>query len=127
MKVKEMMNKAVAIEHNITLKEAAKIMSSRNIGCLVIIRNGKVVGIVTERDIMRNISNLNEKISSIMARKVITISPDDDIDDAALLMTKHKIRRLPVVDSESGELVGIITSTDLIAHSEDISEEFFFD
>lgn len=126
MKIKEIMNKAVAVDHNITLKQAAKIMSNKNIGCLIAVKGTKILGILTERDIMKNISNSNERIASIMAKKVITIDKEDDIDEAALLMTKNKIRRLPVVD-ENKKLIGIVTSTDLLANSEDISEEFLFD
>ena len=126
MKVEEVMNKAVAVDHNITLKDAAKLMSDKNIGSLIAVKGDKILGILTERDIMNNISNLGAKISTVMARKVITIDKEEDIDEAALLMTKNKIRRLPVVD-DNRRLVGIITSTDLIAHSEDISEEFLFD
>ncbi len=126
MKVEEVMNKAVAVDHNITLKDAAKLMSDKNIGSLIAVKGDKILGILTERDIMNNISNLGAKISTVMARKVITIDREEDIDEAALLMTKNKIRRLPVVDNDK-RLVGIITSTDLIAHSEDISEEFLFD
>lgn len=125
MKIKEIMNKAIAIDHNITLKEAAKIMSDKNIGSLIAFKGEKILGIITERDVLNNISNLNAKISTIMAKKVITIEQEEDIDEAALLMTKNKIKRIPVV--KDGKLMGIITATDLIANSEDISDEFLFD
>jgi CBS domain-containing protein len=61
-----------------------------------------------------------------MTEKVITISQSENLDVAALLMSKNKIRRLPVIAND-GELVGLITSTDLIAHSEDLNDEFLFD
>jgi len=125
MKVKGAMNKAIAVEHNITLHEAADIMSHKNIGSLIAVKKGQILGIVTERDVMKNLSKLDSKIGTVMARKVVTINEDSDLDEAALLMAKNKIRRLPV--TRNGELVGMITSTDLIAHSEEISEEFLFD
>jgi len=126
MRVKEVMNDAVGVDHDISLKAAAKIMSDKNIGSLVVVKGSKVIGIVTERDVMKNLSNLSRKILSIVAKQVITIEQNDDIDDAALLMAQHKIRRLPVLDKQ-GNLVGIVTSTDLIAHSDDLNEDFLFE
>jgi len=68
MKVKEIMNKAVVVDHNISVREAAKIMSDRNIGSLIILKSSKIIGIITERDIMKNISSLSKGISSIMSK-----------------------------------------------------------
>lgn len=126
MRVKEVMNKAIAIEHNISLKGAAKLMSDKNIGSLVVVKWNSIAGIITERDIIKNVFNLDKKLFAVMPKKVITINQNQDIDEAAALMSKNKIRRLPVVN-DCEKLVGIITSTDLIAHSEDISDEFLFD
>ncbi len=125
MQVKEIMNKAVVIEHDVSVKEAAKIMSSRNIGSLIFLKNNKIKGIITEKDILRNISSLNKKISSIMSKNVITINQDESLDNAALLMTEKKIKRLPVMNNE--KLVGIITATDIIANSDLLNEDFFFE
>ena len=127
MKVKEVMNNAAAIEQDAYVKQAVKIMSDKNIGSLIIVKNKDIVGIITERDILKNISSLNSRVSSVMSKKVITISANSELDEAARLMSKNKIRRLPVIDPASGKLSGIITSTDLIAHSEDIEDEFLFD
>jgi CBS domain-containing protein len=126
MKVKEVMNKAIAVDHDITLKQASKIMSDKNIGSLVAIKNGMVVGILTERDILKNISNVEKPIYSIMSKKVYTIDSEDDLDNAAITLTKYKIKRLPVIGKD-GRLMGIITSTDLIAHSDELNEDFLFD
>jgi len=125
MKVKEVMNTAVAVDHDISVKEAAQIMSDKNIGSVVAIKKGKILGIVTEKDIIRNVENIKKKILSIMTRDVVTIEQDDDLDEAAILMKKNCIKRLPV--TKNGELVGIITSTDLIANSDELNEEFLFD
>ena len=119
------MNKAIVVDHDISLKEAAKIMSDKNIGSLVVIKGENIYGIVTEHDIMTNANNLNKKISSIMSKNVLTINENEDIDEAALVLCKNKIKRLPVVDKDE-KLVGIITSTDLIAHSDELNEEFLF-
>lgn len=124
MQIKEIMNKAIAVDHDISIKEAAKIMSDKGIGSLVVVKSGKILGIVTEKDIVDNVSRLDKKISSVMARNVETIEADEEIDNAARLMKENKIKRLPVMDD--GKLAGIITVTDLIANSNDLNEDFFF-
>lgn len=125
MKVNDIMNKAIAVEHEISLKEAAQIMSKRNIGSLIVLKKDKIAGIITERDIMKNICSIDKKISSVMSKNVITIDHDDSIDNTALLMTGHKIKRLPVL--EKGKLIGIITATDIVANSDILNEDFLLD
>ncbi len=125
MKVKELMNEVVAIEKDMTLKEAAKLMSNKNIGSVVVVSGKKILGIITERDIVTNASNLGKGVKAAMTKSVFTIRPDEEIDNAAILMKKHKIHKVPVVEDD--ELVGIVTATDLIAHSDDLDEDFFFE
>lgn len=125
MKVKEIMNKAIAIDHDISVKEAAKIMSTRNIGSLIVLKKNKIVGIMTERDIIKNISILGKKTSSAMSKSVVTIDHNESLDNAALIMTQKQIKRLPITDKD--KLVGVITATDIIANSDVLNEDFFFD
>jgi CBS domain-containing protein len=125
MKVKEIMNKAFVVDDDISLKAAAKMMSDKNIGCLTVMKNDKIAGIITEKDVMKNVSRLGDRISGIMSRDVTTIGKNDTLEEAAEIMAQKKIKRLPVVNK--GELVGIITATDILAHSDDLNEEFFFD
>jgi signal-transduction protein with cAMP-binding, CBS, and nucleotidyltransferase domain len=125
MRIKDVMNKAIAIDHDMTIKEAAKIMSDKNIGSLIVVDDDRIKGIITERDVLHNITDLGKKVSNVIGYNVITIDEDETIDEAALIMSKNKIRRLPV--TEDGKLVGMITSTDLIAHAEDLGEEFLLD
>jgi CBS domain-containing protein len=125
VKIKEVMNEVVAIEKDMTLKAAAKLMSDKNIGSLVVINGEKIVGIITERDIVTNASNLGKGVKAAMTKNVFTIGPNEELDNAAILMNKHKIHRIPVVEND--KLVGIITATDLIAHSDDLDEEFLFE
>jgi CBS domain-containing protein len=74
---------------------------------------------------MRNVSKLGNKVTSVMSRSVKTIGPEDDINAAAGMMSRYKIKRLPVIRDK--KLVGIITATDVLAHSEGFGgEEFFF-
>ena len=125
MKIKEVMNKAFAVDHDISIKEAAKILSENNIGSLIAVKGSKITGIITEKDIIENISNSGKKISSVMAKKVVTVNQEEDIDEAAMIMAKNKIKRLPVVD-KNGDLLGIITATDLLANSDELNEDFMF-
>ncbi|MCX6748724.1 MAG: CBS domain-containing protein [Candidatus Pacearchaeota archaeon] len=125
MKIKDIMNKAVAIDHDIKLKEAARIMADKNIGSLIVINKEKILGIITEKDIMDNISRLDSKISSVMTKNVVTIDQEESVDNAARTMRDNKIKRLPVVKNE--KLAGIITATDVIANCDDLNENFFFE
>jgi CBS domain-containing protein len=125
MKVKEVMNKAVVVEDDFTLKQAAKVMSDKGIGSLIIMKGDKIIGIITERDVMKNVNKLSSKISSVMSGDVATIEENDTIDNAAMIMGEKKIKRLPVL--HKGKLIGIITATDILANSNAMNEEFLLD
>jgi len=125
MRIKEIMKETLTVSSKITIKDAAKEMADNEIGSLVVVDENDVIGILTERDIIRNISNLKEKISKIMSEQVVSIDEEENIDNAAELMAKNKIKHLPVTKDE--EVVGIITTTDLIKHCEDLNEDFFLD
>ena len=124
MKVSEIMNKAVAVESDASLRSAAKVMSDKNIGSLIVMKDDKIIGIITENDIVKNFSG-NKSISQAMTKNVVTIDKNASIDEAAKIMKQNKIKRIPVV--YNNELVGIVTATDLLANAEELNEEFFFD
>ena len=129
MKIKEVMKSVKTISQDSSVRDAAKKMSESRIGSLVVLNGKKVAGIVTERDIMSKVTAMNKlpasvKIESIITSKVITIDPESPIDNAIYLMIKHKLKKLPVI--EEGELVGIITSTDIVANSDEIGQFYFF-
>ncbi len=125
MKISQIMKKAFVVDENITLKEAAKIMSNKKIGGLIVLKGDKISGIITERNIINNLKNLDSKVSAFMAKKVISISPDDEVDTAAKLMTQNKIKRLPVIDN--GKLIGLVRITDIIGKSGAIDQgDFLF-
>jgi CBS domain-containing protein len=125
MKVSEIMHDVKVISPVITLKEAANIMSEEHIGSLVVIKDQAIVGIITERDVLKNISKLSDKVDKVMSKNVVTIEEDKNIDKAVEVMDENKIKRLPV--TREGKLVGIITVTDLLANSESINEDFLFE
>ncbi|MBS3073155.1 CBS domain-containing protein [Candidatus Pacearchaeota archaeon] len=125
MKVSQIMKKAYVIDSSITIKEAAKIMSHKKIGGLLVIKNNKIVGIVTERDIISNMAKSNSQVSDIMNKGIISVSSDTEIDDVAKLMCENKIKRIPIIDN--GKLLGLVRITDILGKTNSVEEgEFFF-
>ena len=113
--VKDFMTKdIITIDIQKTVLAAAMLMSEKMIGCLVVTDGKMPVGIVTERDFVRRVvaRNLSPdmKLSQIMSKPLITIDPDSSLRDAARLMLKNKIRRLPV--KKENRLVGIVVASD---------------
>jgi len=125
MRIKEIMKETLTVSPKINLKEAAEKMAENEVGSLVVVDDSKAIGIITEKDIIKNISSLKKKISEIMSEQVVSIDEGENIDNAAELMAKNKIKHLPVTNGE--EIVGIITISDLIKHCEDLNEDFFLD
>ena len=117
MKVKELMTQDPAtLGPNATIGEAATLMKQEDCGSIPIVDDGRLVGIVTDRDIVvRAIAAGKEpkrtRISEIMSADPITVRPDDSVDDAEQAMRERQVRRLPVV--EDGRLVGIIVTAQL--------------
>ncbi len=115
--VKDIMTKdVVSIGVNNSVFEAAQLMSSSQLGCLVIMDGEVPAGIVTERDIVRRVVAkklpLDTKISEIMSNSLITVDSDASLKEAARLMSTNKIRRLPVM--KQGRLVGIVVASDFV-------------
>jgi CBS domain-containing protein len=111
--------KVVTADVSDSVFDVAKKMVEGSVGCVVIMQNDDIAGVVTKGDIIRNtILKLGDpqkmRISSIMNTPVVTISPDDSLEIAAKKMSERHVSKLPVVDDESGVLVGIITSTDIM-------------
>lgn len=117
LKVEDVMVKeVVTINANANVREAAKIMNNHEIGCLIVSSRGKAVGIITERDILKRVvaeakDPEKTKVRDIMSKPLIVVEPEMDLEEAAKLMFKMKIKKLPVVDA--GRLTGLVTLTDL--------------
>lgn len=126
IRLRNIMSKPViTISEDRTVAEAAHLMSTNNIGCLIVVSDGKPVGIITERDILKKVVVPNKpphstKVSDVMSKPLITGSPDMDVVYAAKLMISRNIKRLPIV--ENGKLVGIVTFTDLIRSYPQLAE-----
>jgi CBS domain-containing protein len=97
--------------------DAACIMKKHDIGALPVVDNGKLIGILTESDIFKQVTakNLMPKkilVKKLMTKKIISVLPTAKIHDVNKLLAEHNIRRVPVV--ENGKLVGIVSASDLI-------------
>lgn len=103
----------ITIEQHDRLSTAKAIMTAGNFRRLPVVDEGRLVGIVTERDLHKYSGFLEStKVTAAMRTSLVTVTPYDSVEEAALLMLKHKIGGLPVVDE--GQLVGIVTTTDLL-------------
>lgn len=125
MKLYEMMTKNVEVlPGNATVRDAAKLMKDIDVGSIPVIENNQMVGIITDRDIVLRSTaegrNPNEtRVSDVMTNELYFCYEDQDVKDAAKMMSERQIRRLPVVNRDH-ELVGIVSLGDL---SVDVSDE----
>ena len=124
MKVKEVMTpNAKAIWLTESLADAARLMWENNCGILPIIKDGrKVIGMITDRDIcmavaMRDVNPSGVSVEEVMTGLVYSVNPEDEIDQALQAMQEHKIRRLPVLNTE-GELEGVLSMNDIVLNAE---------
>lgn len=121
MQVKDLMSKNVAaVSPDTSLEEVARRMKEMNIGSVPVCESGRVVGIVTDRDIViRELAQGKNpaaaKVRDVMTSGVSTASPDMDVHDAAKIMSDKQIRRLPVVENE--RLVGMLAIGDMAVRS----------
>jgi len=117
LKVEDVMVKEViTIDENSTVKEAADIMNKFEIGCLIAVRKGKAMGILTERDLLKRVvaegKDANRtKVKDIMTSPLVVAEPTMDLGEAVKLMFQMKIKKLPVVDGK--KLVGLVSLTDI--------------
>ena len=98
--------------------EAIQIMADRHVGALPVLRDGKLVGVISERDYARKVillgrSSAETPVWQIMSSPVITVGPEDGVRHCMALMTERRIRHLPVID-ERGEMIGMISIGDLV-------------
>ena len=117
MQIRQLIKKSlVKVEPNVSIRDVVKLMIENNIGFVVVTKNDKLLGVVSERDILKAIANnvdLSKPIEEIMNRNVITIYEDEDIGKAAKLMHEYKIRHLVVVD-RNNKPIGVISIRDIV-------------
>ena len=105
------------IEPAASVYEAVKLMAEKNVGALLVVEHGKVVGIVSERDYARKVvlmarSSKDTLLGEIMSSPVMYVRPDQTSEECMVLMTENRLRHLPVIDD--GRLLGIISIGDLV-------------
>jgi CBS domain-containing protein len=115
--IKEVMTSEVkACEPDTTVAEAAKVMAREDVGPVPIVEEGRLTGIVTDRDIVTRVvaegrDPNSTTVGEIASRDLVTVSPDDDLDMALKHLAQNQVRRIPVV--EGGRLVGIVAQADI--------------
>ena len=121
MKIKDVMVADVeAVEHHASLHEAAYLMRSAGVGNLPVVRDERVVGVITGGDILsravaEGLDTVSTRVRDVMTRSVVTCREEDDVEVARCLMLERALRRLVVVDADGG-LAGILAAADLEAH-----------
>lgn len=127
MLVKDVMSSPVfTIDEDAAVNEAARLMDEHELGCIIVTsKEGKPVGIITERDLVKRVLAKNARASRLSAKEVmtsplITIDPDETLSDAARRMRDLNVRRLGVM--YKGNLVGIISSKDVLAITPELIE-----
>lgn len=112
MKIKDLMKKPVVIENDISLSDAAKLMTKHSINSLIIEKDDKIRGIVTHHDLVKYFGE-SKKVFDIMTKNVITLREDDKIQRAVDIIKENEIGIFPVVDSDD-KIVGVLDSRDLL-------------
>ena len=106
-----------SVEPGTTLSDAIKLLSKKKIGAVLAMDRGRIEGILSERDVVRVLGErgaavLDEPVSAVMTRKVISCKPSDTVSVIMEIMTLGKFRHLPVIDD--GRVVGLISIGDIV-------------
>lgn len=112
-------HEVVKLGSGATVREAISLLVERRIGCVPVVDDGQVVGILSERDVVRSIGTkgadvLEVSVGAVMTSPALTIPPETPVMTALSLMTKRRIRHLPVMDG--GDLVGFVSIGDLVKY-----------
>lgn len=116
--VRSVMSKpVVTTKADNSIREAAEVMGKKNVGCIIVTHEGKPVGIVTERDMLRNVvakglDASKVQMKEIMSKQLITAKSNMPIIEAVRILQKKKIRRLLIMENK--KLAGIVTQRDLL-------------
>ncbi len=118
LKVEDIMvEEVITVEADAAVMNAVKLMNKHEIGCLIVTKSRKPIGIVTERDLLKRVlagSRDPEKtrVWEVMSAPLVFVDPNMDIEDTVRLMLKMEIKKLPIV--RKGKLLGLVTLTDLV-------------
>lgn len=106
-----------SVEPNTAVLEAIRVMAEKTIGALLVMQDGHLIGIVSERDYARKVilkgrSSADTPVREIMTSPVLTVAPGDSVNHCMKLMTDKRVRHLPV--AESGKVLGMLSIGDLV-------------
>jgi CBS domain-containing protein len=124
MKVQEAMCQPVSTcSEEMSLAAAARIMGENDCGILPVVRKGRILGVVTDRDVCLAIGRTRRSpdetpVREVMSKNVVTCAADDDIHTALSVMSARQVRRLPVLD-ERGTLKGVLSMDDVVLRAEE--------
>ena len=110
-----------AIDADKPVADAAKMMTDENVGLAPIVEGDRLIGTVTDRDIVTRVIAQGRDPQSTSVREIastdlVTVEPQQELNEALQLMAQHQVRRLPVVE-EGGRLVGVVAQADIAAHA----------
>jgi CBS domain-containing protein len=113
------------VQSNNTVREVATFMAEKNVGAVPVLRGDDLVGVISERDVVRRVllQNLDwnsTPVSEVMSAEPLTVVPDDDAEHCMLLMKQHNFRHLPVCDGT--RLLGFLSMRELLLHDLDAKE-----
>lgn len=118
LKVEDIMvEEVITVEADETVMRAVKLMNKHEIGCLIVTKSKKPIGIVTERDLLKRVLGESRdpektRIWEVMSAPLVFVDPKMDIEDTVRFMLKMEIKKLPIV--RRGKLLGLVTLTDLV-------------
>jgi CBS domain-containing protein len=120
---KAMTSNPCSIDARKSVAYAAKMMRDEDVGLAPIVEGDRLVGVLTDRDIAvrvvaEELDPERVKVSEVASRDVVTLDPDEDLDEALRLMARHQVRRLPVVE-EDGRLVGVVAQADVAQEADE--------
>ena len=124
MKVRNVMtSNPKTLQSSSTVVEAAKLMKTEDVGIVPIVDGDRLAGVVTDRDIAIQVVAAGKDpqsatVGEVASSNLVTVDPDQDLDEALRLMEQHQVRRLPVCE-EDGRLVGILAQADVARQGDD--------
>ena len=116
--VKDVMTKnVITLDSSAPVKKVAELMDKHDIGCVIVMNEGKPIGIITERDMLKRVllqfrDPRMTRVNDIMSTPLIASNPETNVREAVRLMNERRIKKLPVV--EASHLIGLLTITDLV-------------
>ena len=118
-----MTSNPTTIEPDRTVVDAAKLMRDEDAGLIPVVEGQKLIATITDRDIAIRVvaegkDATSTNVRDVASTRLVTVDPDQNLDEALQLMAKNQVRRLPVVE-EDGKLVGIVAQADVAKHTSD--------